>query len=610
MAPAVHPVGAQRPQQANNDDAVQLKLLFRRPVRLLAVSKHLLSGIYYLIMSYLYATLSASNEKASQAFAPTAMVAVMGLFVGLHIFGLLRSCQGQAPRSRLWSRHSWPVYCLSTSTRLMIFHFLDVLCQSYQAFRVSEYLVDRTSAFSFAFFVSLNCLITPWFLVSKHIVVQESVVPLIQSLLGFVLSTLFQAYVVLVPVVYYTLSVSHQYDDKLNTRIVLLSRWILVTSTLDFVTKVIIQFSSYVALRQLVESINVPLRSTSSQTTPMAKYFQLEFNHNRNRLVYAVGMSFAGVALLGTSAAANWGRHRCPTTCVFELAPWWTSTCECAYVEINCVMQNTRGDTIDSFLQPSQLGSRVFCIDIRQCALSTGIPVALFAPYQNLFGLYISFSNMTQWLPDSNSTPFPDSLAAFRIYYSNLTAIPEVLAMIPPNLVYLRLEGAAITTIPDEYFKAWAGVTTLALNDMQLMEIPDALAANLATLEWLELRSNSITSTPVQWLAQHNQLTTVDVSGNSIRDGPWHLAKPGIVLALSSNPIATVPSYVDATLLAKRSILLDDTLYCKTNPSDACQSICARMCETKWIGNGKCDWSCFTSACQFDDGDCNSLGLL
>ncbi|KAF0696447.1 Aste57867_12798 [Aphanomyces stellatus] len=449
--------------QAVSDGTTELKLLLQRPVRLLALSKHLVSSIYYLIMTYLYVTLSATSKRALQAYAPTAMVAVMGSFALLHVYGLFRTCRGAPTKTWFWSKHTfWPALCASSSSRLMFFHFVDVLCQSYQAYHVSEYLVDRTSAFSFAFFVSLNCLITPWFLVSKHKVVQESVVPLVQSLLGFILSTLFQAFVFIAPALYFSLSVAHQYDDQFNARIMLVSRYMLVSSPLDLVTKVFIQLSSYAALRKLVESIHVvPHVGHPKLGTNMSKHFQLEFYTNRSRLVYAVCVSCWGLGILGLSITANWNRSTCPTTCVYEFYPWSSFTRECAYVEINCAKQNTPGDTINSFLEPSQLGLRLFCIDIRRCALRNGISMANFVPFQHLYGLYISFSNMTQWThdPTASAARFPESLTAFRISYSDLAVIPAVLAPAPPNLVYLLIEGTEISAIPNEYFQAWAKVS-------------------------------------------------------------------------------------------------------------------------------------------------------
>ncbi|KAF0696187.1 Aste57867_13047 [Aphanomyces stellatus] len=234
------------------------------------------------------------------------------------------------------------------------------------------------------------------------------------------------------------------------------------------------------------------------------------------------------------------------------------------------------------------------------------------ASFQRLYGIYISFCNMIEWSPDANSTVgLPASLTALRLRYTNLTAVPTVLAVVPPNLVYLRLESMPISTIPNIYFKAWANISSISLNDINLTQIPDALA-NSSTLEWLERKGNSITSVPLDWQPRLDLLQTVDLSGNALEEGPWHLAKTGLVLDLSSNPIATVPSVVDIDLLKKRYVILDDSPYCSASPpviQEACKPKCAHLCETARIGDANCDWPCYVEACQFDGGDCDSYGL-
>ncbi|KAF0682303.1 Aste57867_25559 [Aphanomyces stellatus] len=138
-------------------------------------------------------------------------------------------------------------------------------------------------------------------------------------------------------------------------------------------------------------------------------------------------------------------------------------------------------------------------------------------PFQDLYALYISFSNMTGWSSDSNSAiTLPDSLTSLRIRYSNLTSVPTLLARVPPNLVYLRLEGAPITTFPDAYIHAWANVPSIILND-NLTEI-QALATRTATLEWLELGGNGIRSIPTQCSKQVDYLQYLDLSANALTE--------------------------------------------------------------------------------------------
>ncbi|KAF0683074.1 Aste57867_24854 [Aphanomyces stellatus] len=603
---------------------VELTRYFHRPIRILAFVKHLTSSLCFAIMSILYFTMRQGDIRALQAYAPTFMGLVMTGFATLHLYGLVSTCRlGTKDRpyfvSRLLSQFGLllPLSKMTPSSQIILFHLVDVVCQSYQAYRVAEYLVDRTSAFSFVCFVSLNCFITPWFFLSNHEFVQLSIVPFIQSLLGFILSTVFQFYLALGPALFYSLSQSHQNDTKLNMHLVLVSRWLLISLPQDFVTKVVIQLSSYTSLRQMVYAIRIPVvvASQRSSTSRVSEYFQVECHpFHRRRIVYAVCASIWGCILIINSALANWHRESCPAVCIFQFAPWWSPTCQCAYVEINCALFNTSAmHSIDNYLLPSLLGTRVSTIAIQRCALSNGIPLATLAPFQRLYGLYVLFSNITQWPNnDPNITSLPDSLGSIRLRYSNLTAVPAILATVPANLIYLRLEGAPISTIPDIYFKAWTNVASISLNELQLTDIPMALTARSRPLEWLELRGNRIRRIPSAWQPDLSHLEILDLSTNLLEDGPWHLVKSSVTLELSSNPIPSVPSSLDPTLLKKRTIVLDETPYCSSPTAilDSCRPKCSPLCQTEMIGDGKCDWPCFSALCEYDGGDCDLLGFL
>ncbi|KAF0700117.1 Aste57867_9348 [Aphanomyces stellatus] len=623
MSVAIKTLGPRRPSLAT----IELKLFFQRPVRVAGVIKHLFSGIYNVAMCYLYFYINPADQRAQQVYAPMLMCVITGSLAVLHFAGLFRTCVVGAMRSRFWDDDTWRPLAryISPTTQLLAMHLTGVLCQSYQAYHGSEYLVDHASAFAFVVVVALNCFVTPWFFLSKHRVVQSSIVPLIESVLGFFLSVLFQTYVFLVPSIYYSSSEAHQHDAKFNAQMSLVTRWIIASSPLDLVTKIVIQFSSYAALRKLVEATHVPVHMSPASPSvhsgrlvarqssgEVSQHFQFQFRHNNTRVLYAVCTSVFGVVLVGLSGAANWPRSGCSNLCAFEFAPWGTRDCQCCYVEINCALLSHRANiTIDSLLRPDQLGHRVYFIDIRRCPLPHGIPLDTLAPFQNIYGLYIAFSNMTQWSTDdlANTTTLalPDSLTALRISYSNLTAVPRLLASVPSHLIYLRLEGAPITTIPEMYVKAWATVPSISINEANLSKIPVGLLAS-TTLGWLELRGNRIAYVPPEWRPQVG--FTLDLSANELMDGPWHIAQPGVTLELSSNPIASVSNALDETLLQKRTVVLDDTPFCASSSSSSpCQSKCARLCESKFIGNGNCDWSCYNAACAFDGGDCDSYGF-
>ncbi|KAF0701014.1 Aste57867_8460 [Aphanomyces stellatus] len=610
---------ARRPSLAT----LELQRLFHRPVRVLATFKHLISSIYFASMLYVYLITSPSDIRTVQVFAPITVGAVMGFLSLLHLYGLACVClDRRCTRHRPTTKR--PSVLVNTTTQLMLFHLLDVFCQSYQAYHNSHYLLDRGSAFGFVVVVALNCLATPWFLLSKHKLVQQSAVPFVESVFGFFLSTLFQCYVFLYPALLYTLRYQTlRYDNTFTTRLLLITRGVIVSSPLDLVTKIVIQVSSYVALRRLVTSVQgqtiQPISRSSAllSTSRLSQHFQLQFDQSRVRVAYALGSGLWAIVMLTTSIAANWFRHPCPDTCVLQVSPWWSPACQCNFVQINCALKRVLGDSIDDQLDPAVLGNTIYCLHVRRCALPHGIPMATLAPFPHLFSLHISFSNMTSWAPDPPPSPsadpvgFPPSLTTLSIRFSQLKTIPLILASVPANFAYLALEDADIRTIPDSFVHAWANVTSFWFVSLNLTEVPIALATRSTPLELLVFTGNHIRDVPMTWQPQMTRLRILDLSANALTNGPWHLAQSIMVLELSSNPIASIPTTVDSTWLTKRKIVLDDTPYCATTapPSGACNPKCAPLCETTMIGNNRCDWPCYSPSCQMDGGDCDAFGF-
>ncbi|KAF0701011.1 Aste57867_8457 [Aphanomyces stellatus] len=222
-------------------------------------------------MCFLYFATSPADLHIVQAYAPTHMGVVVSLFAALHLHGLFRTIRITETKSR----RRW----------------VDLDRHSHQAYHTSHYLIDSVNAIGFVVVVSLNCIVPPWFPLSKHNVVQQSVVPLLESFFGFFLSTLFQSYVQLDPALLYSFNAPHTH--VFTTRLVLASRCLLVTLPLDLVNKIVIQFSSNASLRKLVKFNSVPHRrmvstGPSNASLRVASHFHLEFHRHRAHMVYAV----------------------------------------------------------------------------------------------------------------------------------------------------------------------------------------------------------------------------------------------------------------------------------------------------------------------------------
>ncbi|KAF0684354.1 Aste57867_23667 [Aphanomyces stellatus] len=654
---AFSPVSVAQGARKQSLRTTQLALVFHRPILALAIVKHLICGLYFAMSAAMYLIANPVDLRAGQAYMPNVCIVILVAFALLHVDGILRALRrddaGRDTSSSvrgptmLSMRPPWTMP--PPSTQLLVCHVLDVLCQSFQAYRMSFYLVHRVQALVFVSVVSCYCLVTPWFLFAKHAFVRKTLVVVVDSYLGFFVSTVFPLYVFFVELLLMTLvDPNRQNDVRLVTVNLLVTRYFMVSSTLDLVTKFVIQFSSYWALRRMVNSMHTaalrrhikphvvvhvtqpstvavsPLSSHRTLLAPgtstavvvarreLAENFRLTFHTRRTLLVYVACNLVWGVALLTSAFVATYARGPCPDTCVYATAPWFDLTCHCVHVELNCAARGIAGTTVDALLDPHALGPSLFNIQIRRCALPHGVPPALLTPFQSLYGIFLEFTNMTDW-PSDPHNPLPDTVTAIEVRVSNLTAVPDVLMHVPASLVYLLLEDAPISTIPDAYFVAWANVSSLSLSYLELTNVSDAIAV-MTNLVRLKLRGNRIQEVPSAWQArvvsQMPWLATIDLSANGIASGPWALVKPSVALELSSNLIVTVPSSVNPGWLTSRLVILDDNPYCNaTTTTLLCRSKCAHGCETVMIGDFRCDYACFNAACEFDGGDCASYGL-
>ncbi|KAF0682304.1 Aste57867_25560 [Aphanomyces stellatus] len=174
-----------------------------QPRARIAIVKHVAMILDSFTSLAFYATSSTVNARSLHIYAPEAMIAATAGFAVLRMYSLTRIWRVVGPRNpwfQVWRHPNFD--SLAGPLQLTLFHFADVSCQSYHAYHASQYIVDSASAFGFSVVVSLNCLVTPWFLLTKHKYVQRSLVPLLQSIFGFLLSTIFRSYVLIAPGLY------------------------------------------------------------------------------------------------------------------------------------------------------------------------------------------------------------------------------------------------------------------------------------------------------------------------------------------------------------------------------------------------------------------------
>ncbi|RHY23566.1 hypothetical protein DYB32_009137, partial [Aphanomyces invadans] len=248
--------------------SVYLTTLFKGPTIVLAIARHGLSGLFYAAVYAVYKLANQKDLRSVQAFAPVVVGPIMGALALLHIYGLawtvlLVRCRTTPRRKASFIPTVFvsPLKVhLSQPAQLIIFHSIDVVCQSYQAYRMSYYLVDRRYAITFAMVVSAYCLITPWFLFAKHAVARRSLVLLLNNCLGLVLNSIFPIFLFLIQALKLViLDRKFQNDDKFVTVSLLVGRYLMVTSPTDLISKIVMQCLSCLSIRRLVQSVTNPM---------------------------------------------------------------------------------------------------------------------------------------------------------------------------------------------------------------------------------------------------------------------------------------------------------------------------------------------------------------
>ncbi|CAK4209129.1 unnamed protein product [Aphanomyces euteiches] len=614
---------------------VHLRRVLSKPTLLLVRVKHVVCAVYFGTLGAAYLIVDAGLLRTTDAYAPRLVGAITLAFALLHLNGLVLTWWPHDTNlfgSLFSCRWKWRVSLLQLATA----HFLDLSAQIYQAYNMSLHLVDTRVSFVFAFVLSLFCLLSPWLVLIQNVFLRRSLLLLVDSYFGFFLSTGFPV----VLLFFYSIRMvfidpNLQNDMPSVTVNQLFLKYLLIGSPMDLVTKVIIQCSSYTSVRRLFVTMRVshkvahsPLKGPLAPPSPpfvprtpptaagsSSSSSSLPSDHSGHFTKSTTGQALRDcpshhwhdVIVLGS---------RCDV--VASAVSVLLSLIRRAVVDLNCALSPLGdGDTIESLLDPDEIGTDLFMLHVKRCRLVHGISLKTLQPFQNIYGIAIYFSNMTQWNLD-NELALPDSLRFLHIRGSNLTQVPDVLRRVSVNFIFLRIELSPIKDVAESFIAAWTSLSLLSLSDLELTNLSMAIPSTLPNLAYLELRGNRIKEISTEWQVQAqstlSQLIYLDLSANALQDGPWRLARAGFTLELSSNLIASVPSTVPTSLLTSRSIILDDNPLCSTLSAMTatiirCRPKCAPRCQSAFIRNYRCDWNCYSAACASDGGDCASYGF-
>ncbi|KAF0687523.1 hypothetical protein As57867_020668, partial [Aphanomyces stellatus] len=302
-------------------------------------------------------------------------------------------------------------------------------------------------------------------------------------------------------------------------------------------------------------------------------------------------------------------RDPCPVYCPLVVRPIFDLRCNCAYVRINCY--TLANNTPEALMDPSVVGTRTLMLQLARCDLPRGLNTSAMAPHTNLFKIVILFSNMTRW-----DATLPSSVHNLFIRFAPLATLPTVATTNIPSYFYiLYIDSCPLGAIPKALFAQMPYLERVILANISLTVFPDEIAT-LSQLYDLNLRDNNLTTVPMTWQLQSTTnkfLRSVRLGGNNLQNGPWAMVRQGVIVDLSSNPIASVAgSNLDMpTAIAKGQVVLDDSPYCNVSPGIVgCRpSLCAPGCYMYMKGDYVCHPVCFNQACAYDDGDCDDMGF-
>jgi len=548
----------------------------------------------------------------------------------------------------------------------IMWQILELGALTIQAAGASRSIVDSQIIFAYATGVSLYSWICPWFFFVQNPFVRTTVLMYMSSLFGFFLSIGIPL-IVLVPSIIQNLILgSMMFNDvEWLTQMLLFGRSQCPSSLAQLILKIVIYTSGYLTQRRLVKSIQylpmipkiqkevkkernldqqesakkrlipniitvisvIPQDITKKRTTftsvlqNKAKVLHttipnvFEFRNKRMLKLYLLAIIIWGFFVMSTSCYSLWFRQKCPNGCIYQFYPWFDSSCQCAYFQINCIKLGIPGFTVDHLLEDPVLGPNLMTIHIKHCDIANGIQDKTIQRHQKLYAIVAEYTNMSTW--NANRDVLPIGFSLLRIRYSNLKEIPGILRSAPPNLQMIGIIGCDIESIPLGIIQSWKLASILSLSELNLQEVPNGIS-NLTGLQYLSLYNNNISVIP-HGIGDLPFLQFLDVSANSINVFPIEIIHQNTKLQidLALNPITEIPSGVESSMLNSRQIVIDGTMYCNQlnelvdksklpsfNFKYVCLDACSLECNALHIGDHICDLPCNTEKCQWDGGDC------
>ncbi|GAB9464117.1 hypothetical protein Gpo141_00001558 [Globisporangium polare] len=452
---------------------------------------------------------------------------------------------------------------------------IEIGSQTYQTYRLAHLVASPWIINISTLLVIVNCVSTP---VVRHFLhgkpaVERTVCLAVDALLdvstslGIPLIIFWPYYRAFIPEI---ISFADEllFDDVWQIRALMENKQIYMTSEVDCVSKLVplvSMISSFNGIRKLIQeqspvSAIKPLTLSGKGSSRrlataqerrrsmlesfwedrVASVITVRTKSRVNRFVHTLLLLWAiavGVIhLVAVKTSFGTGEE---FGCKLSTQPWFSTRFSCAVLEINCNRQKELfgGVAIElgrimETLEDGSLGSLI----ISHCP-QLSVPPQL-QHFSSLLSMEVYNSTIVAWPRASALTQqHHPAIGLLTLVRCNMSELPEgVLADHPRALTDITIVASNLTTLPQDLDVRWLGVSSLLIEQGQFKELP-ATVARMASLIRLSFVGNEIATIADDVFIDSMQL---------------------YVLALSGNPLTTVPVYVGSVVNFK-TLYLDHT---------------------------------------------------
>ncbi|KDO23377.1 hypothetical protein SPRG_11469 [Saprolegnia parasitica CBS 223.65] len=583
----------------------------RRIIPAIVFVQHLISALYFTVLSLLYYNASDVDVMVLQGSYMHLSAGVFLCIGALHVYALVRNACRRRRRYQLLTRFTPPwTTLLSPNSYILLSHFVEVGCESYFAYLLADSIVQQHVSFLYAIVLSANCLVTPWVVFVSDVRLKTLLLDAIDCFAGFLLGTCFPLVYFLLPLLHYSFFGNGFEDNDFawHVRFIPPARLLVTSSVAHLFLLATPSVVTWCTLRRVTRVVNTTWRKRPRMSVAPTRLYvspvllqslsTINAVSERPRTLRTLVLVYSlwGLVVAGMSVHATFLRPpSCPSGCAYAAAPWFDASCHCLYFKLNCVAHEIANSTqIDTYLEG--LGARVLYLHIQQCDMPMGLTEATLRQFPSLYALRLEMTQLRAW--NVPSAALPSTLMRFEVRYSALATVPQILYDPAASLKWVYLIGSQLHDVPDDV--RWRNLISIWLSEGTFTRVPPHIL-RLNQIEVLAMDRNQIDSLPDTMATSLPSLLWLYMESNALTSFPASLVTPRRHLYFGGNPIAEIPSNSSSARLH-----MAGSTYCSAQGAHGvgCHTLCAPGCSAMLLQNYLCDRPCNVSACAYDAGDC------